>query len=90
MPIPTCHSSVAKVAATEKYVARGKDPGLFERVVPNAMNHVGLCEGREHFSPLVVGRTTYDLHSGAVISKDRIDDLSQEKCIALSRGAPKT
>ena len=88
-PLVDADTSLQCVAAAEKYVARGKDPGLFERIVPNAMNHVGLVEGREHVSPLVVGRTTYDLHSGAVISKDRIDDLSQEKMHRPIQGGPK-
>ena len=77
------------VGAAEPYVKREKHH-LPERIVPGATNHVGLVEGREHFWPLVVGRTTYDLQSGAVISRDRADSLSPEIIHRPIQGGPKT
>lgn len=88
-PVDASTASVnGVVAAAETYVQREKHH-LIERIVPGATSHVGLVEGREHVWPLVVGRTTHELQSGAVISRDRADSLSPGIIHRPIQGGPK-
>ena len=60
-------------------------PRYVERIVSQATRFCKLVEDREHFWPLVKGRTTYDLHSSAVISREQVEGLDS---IQLHRNLP--
>ena len=88
-PVDATTASVNGIVATaEQHIKREKHH-LLGRIVPGATNHVGLVEGREHVWPLVVGRTTYELQSGAAISRDRADSQSPETVHRPIQGGPK-
>ena len=79
LEMPHNAAAVRSIRIASKSAAESpKSNNLFERVVPRDTHHVGVVEGREQFWPLVTGRTTYDLPSSGVISRDAIARMSPD------------
>ena len=73
-------------AASGPNQAADSSSWLFERVIPKAVRHECLAPGREELWKYVAGRTTYDLKTGKVLSKDT--DVHSMTEVLLTRKLP--